>query len=105
MKALFFLRPNLVKLIVMMIAMLLTLLVITERDATSKVTWNEHRGAPLPFLTLAKYEGPCPPLGFCTEVHIQTLHPFELLLDALGWYIVSCLLFSGYARITMGRKS
>ena len=99
MKVWFFLRPNLVKLVILMIAMSLTLLIVTEREATSKVTWNENRGAPFPFLTLTKYQGPCPPLDFCTEVHIHAFHPFALLLNILGWYIISCVLSLGYRRM------
>jgi hypothetical protein len=105
MKIWIFLRPNLAKLVVMVIAILLTLLVVTRLETTSKVTWNEHRGAPLPFLTLVKYQGPCPPLNFCEEVYIQAFHPIELLLDILGWYAVACLLFFGYRKLQRLRQS
>ena len=96
MKIWFFLRPNLVKLIILMIVILSSLSVVTEREATSKVTWSEKRGVPWPFLTLTEYQGPCPPVNFCTKVYIQTFHPFELLLDILGWYVISCILFFLY---------
>jgi hypothetical protein len=99
MKVWLFLRPNAIKLVILMTAMSLTLLVVTEREATSKVTWDENRGAPLPFLTITKYRGPCPPLNFCTKVYVQTLHPSKILLDILGWYVISCTLFLGYKRI------
>jgi hypothetical protein len=94
----FFLRPNLVKLVILTIIISLTLLVVTEREATSKVTWSERRGIPLPYLTLLEYRGPCPPLNFCTKVSIQNIYPFELLFNIFGWYIVSCILFLAYEK-------
>lgn len=99
MKIWFFLCPNLVKLIILTIIISLTLLVVTEREATSKVTWSESRGVPLPFLTLVEYRGPCLPLNFCTKISVQNIFPLELLLNLLGWYIISCILFLAYEKI------
>lgn len=99
-----FLRPTWVKLLVLAILISITLLVVIERQATSKVTWNESRGAPLPFLTLAGYQGPCPPLSFCTKVFFHALHPIEMLLDILVWYVVSCVFVWGYTRLLHRRS-
>ena len=88
-----FFRPNLVKFIVLIVALSLALLVIMERDATSKVTWNVSRGVPLPFLTITEYRGPCPPINFCTEVNMQSIHFLQLTLDILWWHIIACILF------------
>jgi hypothetical protein len=100
-----FLRPNFIKLAMLVLVMSMTMLVITDQQATSKVTWNQERGLPLPFLTLGKYQGPCPPSDACTRVFIQRLHPLELLLDFLGWYVVSCVLFWACQRRFFHRRS
>jgi hypothetical protein len=98
-KVLLFFRPGLFKVVVLVVAMSLTLLVIVEREATSKVSWDQTRGAPFPFLVLTEYRGPCPPLNdFCIRFYFQAIYPVELLLDALIWYIVSCTLASNYIR-------
>ena len=94
-----FLRPTVIKLAILVAIVSITLLVAIEREATSKVTWNESRGAPFPFLTLVEYRGPCPPLNFCTKVSSHSLRPLALLVDILGWYAVSCILAWGYERM------
>lgn len=91
-----YLRPNLLILTILLVALSLTW---NEHEATSKVTWKESRGAPWPFLTLTEYRGPCPPRNFCTELQIDTLHPWALLLDILSWYVVCCSLLWGYKKI------
>jgi hypothetical protein len=85
MQRLSILRPTLLKLIVTFITVLLTLFVVSQRTATSKVSWNESRGAPLPFLNLVEYQGPCPPVSFCTEVQVNSLQLLPLLIDILIW--------------------
>jgi hypothetical protein len=95
-----FLCPSLVKLAILLIAITLSLFVVVEREATSKVTWSEKRGIPLPFLAITQYQGPCPPLDFCSEVDVQTLYPAQMLLDVLWWYIASCALFLGYKKVS-----
>jgi len=100
MKVWLFLRPTFVKLSFVIVALTLTLFIISEREATSKVTWEEHRGAPLPFLSLMEYRGPCgPDRSFCVYSFFNALHPVPLLADVLGWYIVSCTLAVGYDRV------
>lgn len=104
MKIRLFLRPNPLKLVFVLIGITLTLLLVVERDATSKVTWNESRGAPLPFLTVIEYRGPCPPHSYCTRVDIKAFHPVKLLVDILGWYVLSCTLFFVYKRAFSSRS-
>jgi hypothetical protein len=96
-------RPNRSNLAIVLVLLSLTSLAVSQREATSKVTWKESRGAPWPYLNLAEYRGPCPPSGFCTEVHIDTFHPFALLIDILSWYFVSCLVLWGYRRMPVPR--
>jgi hypothetical protein len=100
----FFLRPTVAKLVILAIIMLVTLLGAIQSEATSKVTWNESHGAPLPFLTLIRYQGPCPPLDFCTNVSIQSIDPIAMLFDGLCWYFVACVLAWGYTRIARRRS-
>jgi hypothetical protein len=87
-----FVRPSLFKFASMAILLALSLLVVTQYAATSKVTWEETRGVPLEFITLARYRGPCGPEGaFCHRYDVLALHPFPLALDVLSLYLVSCL--------------
>lgn len=94
-KVLLFLRPSLFKVVIWAVAIFLTLLVVVEREATSKVSWDQTRGIPFPFLLLTEYRGPCPPLNdFCVRFNLQTIYPFGSLLDILIWYFVACALVS-----------
>ena len=74
-------RPNLIKLIILTVIMALTLLVVSNYKATSKVTWEESRGIPLPFVTLNKYQGPCSSFNICRETNLQTIHFLNGLID------------------------
>ncbi len=98
-RILFFFRPGLIKLIILIITMLLASFVTIGYEATSKVSWEENRGIPLSFLTIVGYAGPCSESLYCRDASIQTFRPLELLLDVLIWYGFSCLLFSGYKKI------
>lgn len=69
MKLLNFLRPNFIKLLVLFILILNSMLVPVHREATSKVSWDQIRGIPYPFLVLTEYRGPCSPENtFCVEI-------------------------------------
>lgn len=87
-----FVRPSPFKLASTLILLALSLLVVTQCAATSKVTWEETRGVPLEFITLVKYRGSCGPDGaFCYRYDVLALHPFPLALDVLILYLISCL--------------
>lgn len=71
-KNIMLLRPTFLKLMIVVVLFALTLLIVTERKATSKVTWEETRGTPLAFMTLTQYQGPCGSEGgFCTNYSIS----------------------------------
>jgi hypothetical protein len=91
-----FLRPNFVKTLFLLFLLAMTLSVVSGRQATSKVSWQENRGIPFRFVTLTGYAGPCEQNGFCREMNIQNFYPYMLVIDVIGWYLVSCALISGY---------
>ena len=96
-KILYFLRPNFYKILVLVILVLITMLTIVSRVPTSKVSWDQIRGAPFPSFVLTEYRGPCPPLNtFCVRYYFQEIYLVELLINILIWYIASCVLFMIY---------
>jgi hypothetical protein len=89
------LRPDLAKLSVLVILASLSLLVVAGREATSKVTWRENRGAPLAFVTLTRYRGPCgPEFKVCEKLHVEAWHPLPFLMNSLVLYLISCVIGS-----------
>src|SRR5262245_61078465 len=102
-----FLRPNLSKAALLIISMLISSIVTTGAEATSKVTWQANRGFPLPFLTLFEYVqvGRCPQNTICIASNIQNFYPLALMLDILGWYLLSCAITSVYGAIKRQREA
>jgi hypothetical protein len=97
MKLLNFLRPNFTKLLMLFILILMSILVLVHREATSKVLWDQIRGIPYPFLVLTEYRGPClPEKTFCVEINVQEIYYIELLKNIVIWYVISCALISVY---------
>ena len=104
MKTLYFLKPNFYKVLVLAILILITLLVIVHRVPTSKVSWDQMRGMPFPFLVLTEYRGPCTPLNtFCVKYYFQEIYIIELLKNILIWYVASCILVVVYEIIRRPR--
>ena len=79
-----FLRPDSTKLLVSVILIILSLLVVTGREWTTKVTFRENRGAPLPFLTLEVF-GPGEPCYRLGAVRLWAI-PVDILII----YLMSC---------------
>jgi len=105
MKALSFLRFDYSKLLVLVALVLMTMLVVVSREATSKVSWEQMRGIPFPFLVITEYRGPCQPLNtFCIDLFFQRIYPIELLKDILIWYVVSCAMVLGYEVLKKQRR-
>jgi len=99
-KTLYFLRPNFQKVVVLVIFILMTTSIIVYREPTSKVSWDQLRGIPFPFLALTEYRGPCPPTNaFCVKFFFQEVRLVELLQNILIWYLVSCFLVSVFGLI------
>jgi hypothetical protein len=100
MKVWLFFQPNSIKISLALAILLATLLIVSRHEPTSKVSWEQYRGAPLPFLSLTEYRGPCGlDTGLCINLHFQAIHPGAMLVNLLGWYTVSCILVLGYEKI------
>jgi hypothetical protein len=93
-----FLQPNYVKITLLVIFALISLAVTTEGEATSKVTWHADRGFPFPVITISDYVpgGRCSQNTICLRANIQNFYPNALVLDILGWYLVSCAMVFAY---------
>ncbi len=63
---------------ILALALLLTL-VVTDKRATTKMTWEERRGFPFTVATLTEYH-PCRLDFLCTHT-VDTLAPLAILLD------------------------
>ena len=100
MKTLYFLRPSFSKILVLVILISMTILVIVHSEATSKVSWDQMRGIPFPFLMLTEYRGSClPSNAFCVKVYFERIFPIELIKNILVWYVVSCVLILIYETV------
>jgi len=94
------LRPSLPKLIILIILVALSVLALTERVPTTKVTWRESRGIPLTFLILTEYRGPCwPEADFCTYRFLEALYPSPLIVVVLVSYYSACLFHSALQKV------
>ena len=90
-----FFRPDFIKTILLLLLMTMATLAVTDRKATSKVSWQENRGAPYSFVTVSGYEGPCSENAFCRDVNIASFNLWALIVDIAGWYLVSCAIILG----------
>lgn len=105
-----FLRPNSIKATLLVVLALASLVVTTGFEATSKVTWYANRGFPLPFITISEYVfgGRCLQNTICIAANIRDFYPYAMILDILGWYLVSCTIVFAYQIVKKqrdGRKS
>ena len=91
---LFFLHPNRIKLSALGVALAISFLLFANREYTTKVTWLERRGSPMPFLVL----GGCSPAFFCS-LTVGAFHIVALLVDVVVWYLVICLVAVGYKKV------
>jgi hypothetical protein len=94
-----FLRPNFVRIMLLVFLIATTSLINVGYEPTSKVSWREYRGTPFHFVTMSGYEGPCSGNDFCRDVDVQSLNPWALIVDAVGWYLVSCAIVLGYETV------
>jgi hypothetical protein len=104
---LLFLRPNCVKITLVMILTLLSSIVTTGFEATSKVTWYANRGFPFPVVTISDYVtgGRCSHNTICLAANIRNFYPYALLLDILGWYLVSCAIVYAHQALKKQRRA
>lgn len=97
------LHPSFAKLVTLIILIALSVFALTERTATSKLTWQENRGVPLAFLSLTEHRGPCgPDFNFCTSRHFDALYPLQLVADGLVLYYATCVF--GFAIQKVSRR-
>ena len=100
MRLLHFLKPNFIKMLVAFVLVITTVFVLVHREATSKVSWEQLRGIPYPFLVLTEYRGPCPPDNiFCVEVYFQKVNPIKMIVNMFIWYLVSCVIIGIFERV------
>ncbi len=97
-----FIRPNFIKIMLLIMLVAITSFMITRHEATSKVSWLENRGAPVGYVSLAGYEGPCPPDPFCKKITITNTYIYAILIDTALWYLVSCVIFLVYQVLKRG---
>jgi hypothetical protein len=86
-RVMFFLKPGWGKVAITCVALLLTLLVITNIKETSGMSYEEKHGAPLHFLLVEEYRGP-------RGKSVQGFLPVGFTLDLAGWYLASCIIVS-----------
>jgi ABC-type antimicrobial peptide transport system permease subunit len=102
MKYLSILRPNIVKIVITITGVLLSLFIVTNRIAISKVTWDEKRGVPIPFLYLTEYRGPCTyDNKFCSYYIYNSIQPLGIIINIIAIYIISCLVAAIIRRIIL----
>jgi hypothetical protein len=89
------LRPSFPVVILTIVLLLLSLIIIVTSEATSKVSWNHYRGAPLKAMVTLRYTGPCSDVVPCTRITFGEIYPVAFLADLIFWYLISALLFFG----------
>lgn len=90
-KAVAFLRPSWVKLSITIALLVMSLLWVAGEDPTSMISWRQYRGFPVPFLVLG--------WGIFTSFYPSTIEAIRIpavLVDIVIWYLVACLLTTGY---------
>ena len=88
-----FLRPNRFKLSLLGVALVVFLLSV-DREYTTKITWLESRGTPMPYLVL----GGCI-LAFHCGITVEAFYVVALLVDVVLWYLIVCLVTAGYEKV------
>jgi hypothetical protein len=94
-----FLRPSLIKIPLLIILLAISSFMATNRQPTSMVTWRESRGAPLAFMILSSYQGPCLQNDACRGIKVSSFQLGAFVIDAAVWYLVSCAIVFAYKAI------
>jgi hypothetical protein len=89
------LRPTLPVVILAAAPFLLSLIVFVTSEGTSKVSWDQHRGAPLIALQTLQYRGPCGDAVPCIRYTLGELYPVAFLADLIFWYLISAMTLFG----------
>ncbi len=101
MKVFFFLRPAKTKITLSIILTLLSVIIVTGMEYTSKMTWIAYRGFPFLFIKIYDYvKGSyCDSFNICLATNIQEFYPYSLFIDILLWYLFSCAIVYGFDAI------
>ncbi len=84
--------PTLPKVAILVVLIALSVLARAEYQPTTKITWEEARGLPFPFLTLTEIRGPCNAgIAFWTCRSFENLSPLVWGIDVLMAYGVICV--------------
>lgn len=96
-----FLRPKGVKFALAVFLTLISSVVMTKFEWTSKVTWYAERGFPFFFMKITDtvYGKYCPFDSICFSTNIQSIDSFSLTIDFLLWYLISCILIFAYQTV------
>jgi hypothetical protein len=89
------LRPTLPVVVLAAALVLLSLIIFVTSEATSMVSWDQYRGAPLIALHTLNYTGPCGDAVPCKRISLGELFPVALLIDLIFWYLISALILFG----------
>ena len=84
---------------------LLSLINSYGNNYTTKITWEEYRGLPFSFVKLSGCFGPCYPGRIGLKYVVQSLDIYMLILDALIWYLIACLMAHGISIVVDKVKS
>ncbi len=85
-----------------MILALLSLLVVASTP-TSKVTWEDQRGFPFPFLVLGRYTGPCELVDKCSRLFLEAFELRNFILDSVI-FLAAAGGFSYLGAVLMGKR-
>jgi hypothetical protein len=86
------LRPTMLSIVVMLMALCFSLVVSTGRRATAPSAWEADLGAPMPFLAIAESRQGCEAPGPCGDLAVRAVSVTGLLTDLVVWYGAACLL-------------
>jgi uncharacterized integral membrane protein len=83
------LKSWIIKIIIVLALLLLSTFVVTNRTATTKVTWEERWGIPFTVIIINKMSfGPCGMIGSQCTIRLTNMFPLNLFLNALSMYLI-----------------
>lgn len=87
-----FLYPSSYKIICSIILLVISSLFITQRIATSKISWQLERGFPFTTIISTRSEGPCQSTANCETESINEIKIFSFAANLIFWYTATCLI-------------
>ena len=75
-------------------------------DTSSKVSYEEIRGFPIPFIEFTKYSGPCvPEAKYCHYYIYKGIKIISIIIDILVWYLISSICINTIMRMFTRKKT